>query len=599
MNEKENENPENNIFKTQKLESLFSSNSKQNNESWFTRDGRNKNSLSYIEEEQLFKEHISKLQIQKPNIKELENIEFKVSYLSSSSLQNKEISLKKSEPKEFKNFNGIPFQLWQNICNLQFKYLTPIQKEVIPFMQNGKDIVACAETGSGKTIAYLFPLIGNMLVKGTPKNPFLNENDNNNNLYHNKILCYPLSLILVPTRELALQINNESKKMSFKTGIRTVCVYGGVDKKKQILELKKGCDILIGTPGRLIDLLGKNLISLKMISSLILDEADRMLDMGFKPQLDKIINDFMPDKLNRQNLLFSATFAKDVQEIAKSYLKDFYYIQPKIQSPKQIEHKFINVSKYNKNDILENILKKNLGKYLIFVSTKSGVDKLGEILNDLKFNISCIHGDKKQDERKCAIDNFTNGKTLILIATDVVGRGLDFTKVDVVINYDMTTNIEDYIHRIGRTGRIGQKGKAITFIDGSEKMIFNKLIKYLESQSQIVPDWLRELGNCGKKNNCNIFFDNNKNNDNDNNKNNDNNNNIDNDNYNWNINQYNSWNIEDKDYSWKIENKDNSWNNDCNNNNDKNRNVNCDDWENNNQIWNNSLNHKRKRSNNN
>ena len=273
MNEKENENPENNIFKTQKLESLFSSNSKQNNESWFTRDGRNKNSLSYIEEEQLFKEHISKLQIQKPNIKELENIEFKVSYLSSS-LQNKEISLKKSEPKEFKNFNGIPFQLWQNICNLQFKYLTPIQKEVIPFMQNGKDIVACAETGSGKTIAYLFPLIGNMLVKGTPKNPFLNENDNNNNLYHNKILCYPLSLILVPTRELALQINNESKKMSFKTGIRTVCVYGGVDKKKQILELKKGCDILIGTPGRLIDLLGKNLISLKMISSLILDEAD-------------------------------------------------------------------------------------------------------------------------------------------------------------------------------------------------------------------------------------------------------------------------------------------------------------------------------------
>ena len=192
MNEKENENPENNIFKTQKLESLFSSNSKQNNESWFTRDGRNKNSLSYIEEEQLFKEHISKLQIQKPNIKELENIEFKVSYLSSS-LQNKEISLKKSEPKEFKNFNGIPFQLWQNICNLQFKYLTPIQKEVIPFMQNGKDIVACAETGSGKTIAYLFPLIGNMLVKGTPINPFLNENDNNNNLYHNKILCYPLS----------------------------------------------------------------------------------------------------------------------------------------------------------------------------------------------------------------------------------------------------------------------------------------------------------------------------------------------------------------------------------------------------------------------
>ena len=271
-------------------------------------------------------------------------------------------------------------------------------------------------------------------------------------------------------------------------------------KKNQILELNKGCDILIGTPGRLIDLLEKNLISLKMISSLILDEGDRMLDMGFKPQLDKIINNFLPDKFHRQNLLFSATFANDVQEIAKNYLKDFYFIQPIIQSPKQIEHEFIYVSENNKNLTLLNLIKQKLGKYLIFVSTKIKVDEIGEFLYNLKYNISCIHGDKSQDQRKYAIENFTNGKTLILIATDVVGRGLDFTKVDVVINYDMTTNIEDYIHRIGRTGRIGQKGKAITFIDGSETMVFNKLVKYLDSQSQKVPIWLRELGECGKKN---------------------------------------------------------------------------------------------------
>ena len=552
MNNKENDK---NIFKTQKIESIFSNHLKSNNESWFTRDGRKENSFSYTKEEELFKEHISKLKIQKPNIKEINNIEFTVSYVSSKTLKRDEMTLKNSEPKEFKNFNGIPKQLWENICKLQFQYLTPIQKEVIPFMQNGKDVVACAETGSGKTIAYLFPLIGNMLVKGTPKNPFLNNDENK--LNENNILCYPLSLILVPTRELAIQIDKESKKMCFKTGIRSVCVYGGIDKKKQILELKKGCDILIGTPGRLIDLLKDNYISLKMISSLILDEGDRMLDMGFKPQLDEIINKNMPDKFHRQNLLFSATFANEVQDIAKNYLKDFYFIQPKIQSPKQIEQEFLYLEKSNKNNMLIKLIKKNLGKYLIFVSTRKGVDELGDFLYNSQFNVSCIHGEKNQIQRKYAIENFTNGKTLILVATDVAGRGLDFTKVDVVINYDMTTNIEDYIHRIGRTGRIGQKGKAITFIDYSDTPIFRKLVKYLESQSQLIPSWLSDLGDDDKK-----YY-------------------LKEDNLKYNIKCWNEYILREKE------------NNLDSNSNDKSLNFNCDNEENNN---NSNLNHKRNRS---
>ncbi len=494
------------MIQTNNLENIFSNNTKSNNESWFTRDGRNLNSFSYEEDEKLFKEHLIKLKVQSPNLQEIQNIKFKIILVSSNSSKKQEINIKKTVPKLFQNFNGIPYQLWNNICHLQFKYLTPIQKEVIPFIQNGKDIVACAETGSGKTIAYLFPLIGNMLVKGTPKNPFLsNQNNNNNNkkLNRNK-LSFPLSLVLVPTRELAQQVSIESKKMCFKTGIRTVCVYGGRDKNYQINDLNQGCDILIATPGRLIDLIVQKNISLKMISTLILDEADRMLDMGFKPQLDEIVNKhFMPDKSNRQNLLFSATFPNEVQSIANNYLKDFYFIHPEFQSPKQIEHEFIKVRRNDKEERLMEILSKKLGKYLVFVSTKNGVDQIGELLYNSKFNISCIHGDKSQDQRMKAIDNFSSGKTLILIATDVVGRGLDFPKVDIVINFNMPQNIDDYIHRIGRTGRIGQKGKAITFIDGSETKIFGKLVNYLDSQNQRVPNWLRELsknnGNYMKK----------------------------------------------------------------------------------------------------
>ena len=241
-----------------------------------------------------------------------------------------------------------------------------------------------------------------------------------------------------------------------------------------------------------------------MISTLILDEADRMLDMGFKHQLDEIVHKhFMPNKFKRQNLLFSTTFPNEVQSISNNYLKDFYFIHLEFQSPKQIEHEFIKVRRNDKEERLMEILSKKLGKYLVFVSTKNGVDQIGELLYNSKFNISCIHGDKSQDQRMKAIDNFSSGKTLILIATDVVGRGLDFPKVDIVINFNMPQNIDDYIHRIGRTGRIGQKGKAITFIDGSETKIFGKLVNYLDSQNQRVPNWLRELsksnGNYMKK----------------------------------------------------------------------------------------------------
>ena len=470
----------------------------ENKITWFNRDGRNNKDDPFIkkEMERLLEDH-EKFLARKEDKTSVESIEFKVYYIKVYS-NEPPIELKEGKrPKiRFENMNELPEVLATNLKTLKFDYLTPIQRMVMPYIQIGKDIVCVAETGSGKTIAYLFPIIGRMLIKGVPENPYISKSDENKNKEYNNKKAYPLTLILVPTRELAIQVSNESKKLCFNTGIRTVAVYGGEGKKMQIIDLYKGCDILVATPGRLMDLMGKNIIDLKMANNLILDEADRMLDNNFYPDLQKIFNN-LPARKYRQNLLFSATFDEEIKGIAKYCLNNYYFFKPKLESPKQIKHEFLQV--YNDDDKI-NALKKILTKeenkdksFLVFLRTKAGVDQLGKILEKDGIKCCVIHGDKIQYERNRSLREFITGNKNILIATDVASRGLDFPKVHCVINFDIPQNTDDYIHRVGRSGRSGQEGKALTFIDGIDVNSRDRLVKFLRKQNQEVPNWLDEL----------------------------------------------------------------------------------------------------------
>ena len=324
---------------------------KENKMTWFNRDGRNNAQDPYIknEMERLLKEHENFCSRKEDKTGNMESIDFKAYYVKIYS-NDPPIELKEGKrPKiRFENMNKLPEILANNLKMLKFDYLTPIQRIVMPYIQVGKDIVCVAETGSGKTIAYLFPIIGLMLISGVPENPFLEKTETNTENNSEKTetkkhkTAFPLSLILVPTRELAIQVSNESKKLSFNTGIRTVALYGGEGKRNQIIELGKGCDICVATPGRLIDLFDKKLIDLRMVKNLILDEADRMLDQSFYPDLRKII-DNIPKRKFRQNLLFSATFDDEIKGLAKFCLNNYYFFKPLLESPKQIKHDFIQV----------------------------------------------------------------------------------------------------------------------------------------------------------------------------------------------------------------------------------------------------------------
>ena len=494
----------------------------ENKMTWFNRDGRDNKNDYYIQKNmnELMKEHESLLSRKEDKIEVMESLEFKAYFVKIySDEEPKELKEEKRPKIRFENMNKLPEQLAKNIKQLKFDYLTPIQRMVMPYIQVGKDIVCVAETGSGKTIAYLFPIIGQMLITGVPENPFLpkeaknegtreeiNIENNTENISENKKnhskppfkskIAFPLSLILVPTRELAIQVSKESKKLSFNTGIRTVAIYGGEGKRLQVIELSKGCDIMVATPGRLIDLLDKNVIDLRMVKHLILDEADRMLDQNFYPDLKKIFEK-IPKRKNRQNLLFSATFNDDVKGLAKYCLNNYYFFKPLLESPKQIKHEFLQVQNDDdKVNCLKDFLKKEENKdksILIFLRTKSGVDELGKILKEEGIKCCVIHGDKVQQDRNRSISDFSSGKNNVLVATDVASRGLDFPNVYCVINFDLPQTTDDYIHRVGRSGRAGQEGRALTFIDGIDITNREKLVNFLRNQNQEVPDWLNEL----------------------------------------------------------------------------------------------------------
>lgn len=388
------------------------------------------------------------------------------------------------------NFVEVIFhqQILDNLSFQNFFEMTPIQRLSIPSILEGEELVGCAQTGSGKTIAYLIPIATQLLLE--------------ENLFEirREIRSYPLVLIILPTRELAQQTYNESIKIFYRTNIISTVIYGGVDYQEQIYNLKKGCDVIIGTPGRLLNFLDRGLISLQEIRYLVIDEADEMLDMGFGPDVDQIINGY-DLKGGYQTLMFSATFPKKVVKMINQYMKDenYYYISAvsdfedeKIPNM-NIDQRFyyINSPKYSdKMEVLHQLLQVIKGKTLIFANTKRDIDWLVDTLIDRDYCVSGIHGDMSQYERKNIMEQFYSGNLPLLIATDVASRGLDIPKIDFVINFDMPNNIEDYVHRIGRTGRCGLKGYSLTLLTPNDRMLFKSIIELLLKSNQKIPEFL-------------------------------------------------------------------------------------------------------------
>jgi ATP-dependent RNA helicase RhlE len=344
-------------------------------------------------------------------------------------------------------FADFPFneQLHKNIARAGYVAPRPIQDQSIPAMLEGRDVFGMANTGTGKTAAFLLPLIEKISkTKGKNKREMV--------------------LIMAPTRELALQIDDEFKKLAFGFGMFSAPCVGGLPIMKQIREIKMGVSFVIGTPGRLRDLIEKKVLDLATCQSVVLDEADRMLDMGFRDDMTYILGKCNTD---RQTLFFSATLSPEIRKMTSEYLKDPVFISVVSgETAKSIDQ---DVVRYKTNDErldrLHEILKKDgSDKVLIFREMKHAVDTLTKDLSKLGFKVGCIHGDKRSRERIRTLDLFKQDKINILIATDVAARGLDIPDVTHVINYDVPQTYDTYVHRIGRTGRAGKKGTALTFV---------------------------------------------------------------------------------------------------------------------------------------
>ncbi|MFA6459482.1 MAG: DEAD/DEAH box helicase [Candidatus Paceibacterota bacterium] len=342
---------------------------------------------------------------------------------------------------QFKDFN-IDERLKNNIIKKGYLNPTPIQDRSIPHILEGKDVVGIANTGTGKTAAFLIPLIDKVMKDRNQK-----------------------VMIMVPTRELADQIDHELRQFVNMLSIFSVCCVGGVSIMRQINSLRHSNSFIIGTPGRLKDLVERKVIFLSQFNTVVLDEADRMLDMGFVADMKFMINSMPAD---RQTLFFSATMSHEIDGLIKVFLKNPVSISVKTgDTAKSIDQDVVRVaSGKTKIDVLHELLTQTeFTKVLIFGKTKHGVERLKDTLLERGFKSESIHGNKNQSKRQKALDLFKSGKLHILVATDVAARGIDVSDISHVINYDLPATYEDYIHRIGRTGRAGKKGKAITFIE--------------------------------------------------------------------------------------------------------------------------------------
>jgi ATP-dependent RNA helicase RhlE len=331
---------------------------------------------------------------------------------------------------------------------------TPIQAQAIPVVLAGRDLMGGAQTGTGKTAAFVLPLLQRLSHHANPSpSP----------------ARHPVrALILTPTRELAMQVQDNLSDYSQYLPFRTLVVYGGVDIRAQIDEIRKGVEFLVATPGRLLDLVEQKTLNFQSVEALVLDEADRMLDMGFIPDVQRIIN-LLPKA--RQSLLFSATFSDEIKKLASSMLKDPVTIQVAARNTvsETISHRVHPVGEWDKRRLLIQLLKSGeISSCIVFTRTKIGCGRLARELEKAGIAADAIHGDKSQLDRTKALEAFKAGTTKVLVATDVAARGLDIDDLPYVINYEIPHTPEDYVHRIGRTGRAGKQGKAISLVDSDE-----------------------------------------------------------------------------------------------------------------------------------
>lgn len=361
---------------------------------------------------------------------------------------------------------GLAPELLKAIHEQGYSSPTPIQAQAIPEVMAGRDIMGGAQTGTGKTAAFTLPILQRLLPHASSSpSP----------------ARHPVrALILAPTRELAIQVHESVVAYSKYTPLRSLCAYGGVDIKPQIAELKKGIEILVATPGRLLDHVEQKTVSFSSVQALVLDEADRMLDMGFIPDIRRILS-MLPD--NRQSLLFSATFSDEIKKLADTMLRTPTLIEVarRNQVSETITHRVHPVSEANKRGLLTRLLKSDeIHQCIVFVRTKQGCSRLARELQRAGIQADAIHGDKSQLDRIKTLDAFKTGGIHVLVATDVAARGLDIDDLPHVINYELPHVPEDYVHRIGRTGRAGKTGIAISLVSASEVVYLldiEKLIK--------------------------------------------------------------------------------------------------------------------------
>jgi len=364
---------------------------------------------------------------------------------------------------------------------------TPIQEQAIPEILAGQDLVACAQTGTGKTGAFAIPIL-NLIhrIVGSPKKT-----------------KHIRTLVVTPTRELAIQIDESFKTYGKYTGVKSLVIFGGVNQVPQVNELKQGVDVLIATPGRLLDLHKQGFIDLNHMHHLVLDEADQMLDMGFINDVKKIIK-LTPD--NRQTLLFSATMPLAIRELADSFLTRPKYISvtPISSTAENVAQKVYFVNKEDKRLLLKQlIIQESLSNALVFTRTKHGADNIVKVLKKAHIKAEAIHGDKSQNARQRVLEGFKNKEIDILVATDIAARGIDIEQLPFVINFDIPNISETYVHRIGRTGRAGNSGLAISFCGKDEKPYWQDIEKLIRMKIKVVADhpygWKEETPNPDAK----------------------------------------------------------------------------------------------------
>jgi ATP-dependent RNA helicase RhlE len=365
---------------------------------------------------------------------------------------------------------GIIDQILNAIKDEGYTHPTPIQEKAIPILLDRKDLLGCAQTGTGKTAAFTIPIL--------------------QHLYQNKHKGKPQikALIVTPTRELAIQIAQNITSYAKYTGITNVVIFGGVKQRAQTNELRRGTDILVATPGRLLDLISQGYISLKFVKYFVLDEADHMLDMGFIHDIKKIIAK-LPAK--RQSLFFSATMPKSIVDLSSKILGDYQKvtITPKQATAEKVKQAIYFVSKPNKSKLLIHLLNENKNaSVLVFSRTKHGADKIVRILGKAHIKSAAIHGNKSQGARQRALGDFKDGKLNILIATDIAARGIDVEDLSLVINYDLPNIPETYVHRIGRTGRANASGIAVSFCNTEEKSYLKDIQKLINQQIPVIAE---------------------------------------------------------------------------------------------------------------